>query len=427
MKRDREPHNIGDLINNRYRILKRVGGGGQAYVYLAEDNEDNGKEAIVKVLRFQSFSKRHRKQELNLFSREAEIFGKFSHPLLPVLYDFITENGKHYIIEEYIEGKPLEAVIRSSTVPMESKEILFFLSQMLDLLQLLHSQDPPIIVRDIKPGNIVIDKQGNPHMVDFTIAREHKPGKSDTVRMGSPGYAPPEQYKGMTDPRSDIYSLGATAYQMITRFDPSNKPFALPGIRELNPQADRKLETIIKKAISMDPDDRYQTAEKMKVDVNEAHSAVRKKTKGSRIQFHTIRVLGIALIVFLTLLGIFALYNLWEKSLEKKKLPMKHAFSCSTNLVGISLALEKYAKVHQGKYPDSLKDLTPRYIKSIPTCSAADYDTYSASYKKGVVSTRVSGKEVYGEIYTIYCRGNFHRDAILGRNRPRFVKGKGLE
>lgn len=427
MKRDREPHNTGDIIKNRYRILKHVGGGGQANVYLAEDTEDNDKDVIVKVLKFQSFSKRHREEELKLFSREAEIFGKFSHALLPMLYDFVTENGKHYIIEEYIEGNSLEAIIRSSTNPMDSREVLLFLSHTLDLLQLLHNQDPPIIVRDIKPGNIVIDRQGNPHMVDFTIAREHKPGKSDTVRMGSPGYAPPEQYKGMTDPRSDIYSLGATAYQMITRFDPSNRPFALPEIRNLNPQADRKLEAIIKKAISMDPDDRYQSAEEMKNDVNEAYSAVRVKTKSSRIQLHTARVLGIAFIVFLMLLGAFALYNFWEKSQERKKLPMKHAFSCSTNLIEISLALEKYAKAHEGQYPESLKDLTPRYIKSIPTCPVAGYDTYSASYKKGLISARASGKEVYRKIYTVYCKGNFHRNAVLGRNHPRFVKGKGLE
>ena len=146
MKRDREPHNQGDVIKNRYRILKRIGGGGQAYVYLAEDTETNRK-AVVKVLRFQSFSKRHRDQELKLFSREAEIFGKFSHSLLPVLYDFISENGRHYIIEEYIEGKSLEAILRSNTHAMKSGEVLSFLSQMLDLLKLLHSQDPPIIVK----------------------------------------------------------------------------------------------------------------------------------------------------------------------------------------------------------------------------------------------------------------------------------------
>jgi len=426
MKRDREPHNQGDVIKNRYRILKRIGGGGQAYVYLAEDTETNRK-AVVKVLRFQSFSKRHRDQELKLFSREAEIFGKFSHSLLPVLYDFISENGRHYIIEEYIEGKSLEAILRSNTHAMKSGEVLSFLSQMLDLLKLLHSQDPPIIVRDIKPGNVVIDKEGNPHLVDFTIAREHKPGKSDTVRMGSPGYAPPEQYKGMTDPRSDIYSLGATAYQMITRFDPSNKPFALPGIRNLNPGADRKLEAIIKKAISMDPDDRYQTAEEMKLDVDKAYSAIQKRIKSSKIQIHATRILGIALVVLLVLIGAFALYNYWEKLQERRKLPMKHAFSCSTNLIEISLALEKYAKAHNGKYPDSLKKLVPRYLKSIPTCPAAGYDTYSTSYKKRTIRTRISGKEITGEVYTIYCKGNYHRDAFLGRNHPCYVKGKGLE
>lgn len=424
MKSSRTQHNSGDLIAKRYEITEHVGGGGQASVYLAKDKMNNNRLVIVKMLVFQSFSKKGREEELVLFSREAEVFGKVTHPFIPELYDFFEEKGKHYIVEQYIQGKTLEKIIKSIDSPLTSDQVLSFLSDIIDLLECLHNQDPPIIVRDIKPGNIIIDHQWKPHLIDFTIAREHIPGKGDTVRMGSPGYAPPEQYRGMTDPRSDIYSLGATAYQMITGFDPAHKPFALPGIRTENPDVDKDLEMIIQKAIALDPEERYQDVSQMKQDVEKA---ILKRNTGScrlsavKLSKSLFITIGALLLIFsIILLGLKA----WDHHNLEKQNSIKKVGQCFINLSKIAVALENYVEDHDGKLPANLRELVPEYLQEVPHCPAAGTDTYSESFH---IIEKESENPEQPRVYVIYCKGFNHKDAGLGNDSPRFEKGRGIE
>jgi len=437
MSKCEEIHSPGDLINNRYKILEHIGGGGQTCVYLARDTSGGKKQVIVKVLIYQSYSRQKREEELKLFSREADICQKIEHPLIPRLYDFLEENGRHYTIEEYVDGTNLDKLIRSSLDPMDSGKVLHFLSKALGILMILHSQTPPIIVRDIKPGNIVIDMDENPHFIDFTIARDYIPGKEDTVRMGSPGYAPPEQYKGMTDPRSDIYSLGATAYQMITRFDPSRKPFAMPAILEVNPGANKVLAKIIEKAISMDPEARYQDAKTMRVDVEKILAGYDKgkEAKEARRPFKHKKVLygALSCLVLLAIIIFYAI-PLWQNYNHKRQICIKNAGICYGNLASISLALDKFAADHDSKYPDQLSELTPDYIQEIPACPSAGFDTYSTSYRimgesldfEESGGTNAGSRQVKKR-YIIYCSGNHHRDVGIKKDHPRYEKGKGLD
>lgn len=422
------------MVRNKYKVLQRIGGGGQSCVYLAESLNHSIK-VVVKVLMFQSYSQKAREEELILFSREAQIFEKIRHPLLPELFDFFEEDGRHYIVEEYIEGKSLEKIIHSSLDPMGSEYVLRFLKETLELLEMLHNQEPAIIVRDIKPGNIIIDSKGNPHIIDFTIAREHIPGKGDTVRMGSPGYAPPEQYKGSTDQRSDIYSLGATAYQMITRFDPSRKPFALPGILEINKKADKDLAVLIEKATSMDPEERYQSASEMKIEVEQilkTYDGDGNKARKPLLEFRRLFpvVLSLALIFGI----LFFLLQKWESYSQEKQAAIRNAGLCYRNLARISLALENYARDHNGEYPESLNRLVPDYIRKIPVCPEAGVDTYSATYKQSVVKeTKPGGEDSDPPVtagskgYILFCRGHNHKNAGMEPDRPRYEKGVGLE
>lgn len=415
------------ILKGRYKILGFVGGGGQAEVYLAEDDENDGRKVIVKVLVYQFYSKTAREEELSLFTQEAKIFEKINHPQVPEFYDFFEEKGENFIAEEYIEGKSLDNIIHSMPEPFSSHTILDFLSRMLDLLHLLHGQNPPILVRDIKPANIIIDKSGTPYLIDFTIAREHKPGKKDTIRMGSPGYAPPEQYRGETDPRSDIYSLGATAYQMLTHFDPASRPFALPAIEEQNPKADRGLGRIIKKAVSIDPEDRYPDALSMKAEVDKAREEMnRRKAKPVPAGSHKLAVFAaIALLVSFLLYGAAYLLNRYN---EKKQAAATNAVHCFTNLTRIASALEQYAGERQGNYPGSLQELVPEYLDAIPVCPEAGIDTYSPSYRvfERTVETNGTGEKAYKKekAFIIYCRGYYHKSAGFEKDQPRLEKGK---
>ena len=424
----------GDIISKKYKVLQRIGGGGQSCVYLAESLNHSIK-VVVKVLMFQSYSQKAREEELTLFSREAQIFEKIRHPLLPELFDFFEEDGRHFIVEEYIEGKSLEKIIHSSLDPMGSEFVLRFLKETLELLDMLHNQNPPIIVRDIKPGNIIIDSMGNPHVIDFTIAREHIPGKGDTVRMGSPGYAPPEQYKGSTDQRSDIYSLGATAYQMITRFDPSRKPFALPGILEINKRVDKDLAALIEKATSMDPEERFQSASEMKEEVErilKTYDGDGNKSKKPVLEFRRLFPVVLSLVLIFGIL--FSILQVWERYSQEKQASIRNAGLCYRNLARISLALDSYAKDHNGEYPESLKLLVPHYIRKIPVCPEAGVDTYSGTYRQSLVKeTKPGGEESDPPIiagskgYILFCRGHHHRNAGMEPDHPRYEKGVGLE
>ncbi len=261
----------GTFLQSRYRIVRTLGVGGMGAVYLAQDMRlANRPVAVKELIPDPSASPAEQAQAQQQFQWEASTLASLDHPNLPRVSDHFTEGGKHYLVMDYVDGETLEDIInRTPGFPLES-QVLNWAMQLCDVLTYLHSRQPPVIFRDLKPGNIMIDRSGTVKLIDFGIARLFKPGKTtDTLKMGTMGYAPPEQYagRGQTDVRSDIYSLGATLHHLLTRRDPTQHPpfsFNTTPPRSLNPAVSPHVEATIMKALAHDRAQRFQTASEMK-------------------------------------------------------------------------------------------------------------------------------------------------------------------
>jgi serine/threonine-protein kinase len=207
-----------------------------------------------------------RQQAISAFRREAQLLAAQDHSNLPSVADFFSEGGCHYLVMDFVEGETLESVLSRQATPFSEAEVLDWASQLCDVLCYLHAQRPPVIFRDLKPGNIMLARDGRLKLIDFGIARFFKPGQpGDTVCFGTPGYSPPEQYgRGQTDHRSDIYALGVTLHQLLTNHDPGATPFALPKVRQLNPSISPGTEAAINRATQLNPTRRFQSITEMK-------------------------------------------------------------------------------------------------------------------------------------------------------------------
>jgi len=254
------------LLQNRYTIVGRVGHGGMGAVYEALDTRITGKRWAVKELSDAALGTPKEKQDaMNAFRQEAQMLALLDHPNLPVVSDFFSEGGKHYLVMEFIDGETLEDRLNASTVFFDQIQVLGWIDQICRVLGYLHTQNPPVIFRDLKPGNVMIDSRGVVKLIDFGIARLFKIGKStDTQAMGTPGYAAPEQYgKGQTDSRSDVYSLGVLLHQLLTRYDPGHTPFNLPASDNINPDISEPVVQVIQKATQTQPLARFQSVVEM--------------------------------------------------------------------------------------------------------------------------------------------------------------------
>jgi serine/threonine protein kinase len=277
---------IGYMLRGRYRILRVIGGGGMGAVYKSEDARRNGALVAVKEMRTDIDTpgsshnapeteeerireREERRQLLEAFRREAQILSDLRHPNLPSVTDFFTEGGRPYLVMELIPGESLEKRIdRLHGQPMEEEEALEYGIQICLVLHFLHTQDPPIIFRDVKPANIMVMPNAQAKLIDFGIARTYKEGKRrDTMSMGTAAYAPFEQFgKGQTDARSDVYSLAATLYHLLTGRPPT--PATTPlSLRDFNPKLNPRAEQVIIKSMSRDMDARPQTAEALELEL----------------------------------------------------------------------------------------------------------------------------------------------------------------
>jgi len=260
----------GTVLQNRYRIIRQIGGGGQALVYLAEDTNLGSLRAIKELTPDPNASPQERQAAYDQFQREARILTELNHPNLARVWDHFRVGGNAYLVMDYIDGQTLEEIMEQAAGFLPEAAVLRWAGQLCDVLDYLHKQQPPIIFRDLKPSNVMLDRSDTVKLIDFGIVRFFKPGKTtDTLRMGTMGYAPPEQYEGQgqTDARSDIYSLGATLHHLLTRRDPTqHPPFSFPSAppRSLNPAVSPHVEAAITKALAYDRAHRFQSAAEMK-------------------------------------------------------------------------------------------------------------------------------------------------------------------
>ena len=228
-------------------------------VYLAMDRNLNKQWAVKEIKK----KARDRNNEVVIQSAiaEANMMKKLDHPCLPRIVDIIDRKNVIYVVMDYIEGEPLSKILEQyGAQPQEI--VIEWAKELAGVLEYLHMQDPPIIYRDMKPANIMLQPNGNIKLIDFGIAREYKEQNvEDTVSLGTKGYAAPEQFggKGQTDPRTDIYCLGVTLYHLVTGQNPCEPPYELYPIRHWKPELSAGLESIILKCTQMNPQDRYSS------------------------------------------------------------------------------------------------------------------------------------------------------------------------
>ena len=261
------------LQGGRYIIKKVLGQGGMGAALLATDKRLNNKLVVIKELVSDSSDPAKLKEDERNFKQEVVTLADLNHPLIPDVTDNFDENGRYFMVQEYVEGENLEEGMEHTKQPMKEREMLGYASQVLDVLEYLAQHTPPIVHRDIKPANIIIsniDKRA--HLVDFGIARADvakNARRKQTSALGTPGYAPPEQYQGNADPRSDLYALGATMHHLLTNRDPRDyPPFSYPPARTINPQLSPDVERLLTKAVNNDVMQRYQSATAMRRDVD---------------------------------------------------------------------------------------------------------------------------------------------------------------
>lgn len=256
------------ILGNRYVIVLKLTQGGMGAIYKAFDNRLKGRTVVIKEMSLTFIEPSEQPQIITAFRREAEILALLDHPNLVKVFDLFEEYDRHYMVMELIQGRSLlEILEKDSPGGLTEDQVLAWAEQLCDVLAYLHSQQPRIIYRDLKPGN-VMELTGTTRikLIDFGIARFYKPGKRrDTVTFGTPGYAAPEQYgPGQTDERSDIYSLGATLHHLLTGHDPSVSPFNLPSVRNLNVRVSQRVNDAIARAVAVRREDRFPSMAEMK-------------------------------------------------------------------------------------------------------------------------------------------------------------------
>ncbi len=250
------PLEPGTVLQGRYAIERLLGGGGMGMVYLARDQRLANRPCAIKEMVDHFIDQAQRIEANEYFAREADTLAQLKHQAIPAITDRFELANRHYLVMEYVEGRNLEEELAARGEPLPEGLVIDIARQLCDVLAYLHGLEPPMIYRDMKPSNVMLNPNGRVVLVDFGIARLFKAARKGTM-IGTLGFAPPEQYQGLVDPRSDIYSLGATLHYVLTGRDPEKfPPFSFPPVRELRPAVSSNLAGAIDAALAYEVDGR---------------------------------------------------------------------------------------------------------------------------------------------------------------------------
>jgi outer membrane protein assembly factor BamB len=258
----------GDMLQDRYRIVGTLGVGGFSSVYQARDMRFSNatKLCAIKEMVISAPDPQIRELTIKSFEREASMLAMLDHPAIPDVSDYFTEGDRSYLVIDLIRGKDLEVWLEDQKDYLDQETALEWMTQLCDVLAHLHHQKPqPIIFRDLKPSNIMLDQYARIRIIDFGIAKLFETDRKGTM-IGTEGYSPPEQYRGQAAPAGDIYALGATFHHLLTRQDPRLEPpftFAERPIHAVNPHITPTFEAVIMRCLSYDPKDRYKDASEL--------------------------------------------------------------------------------------------------------------------------------------------------------------------
>jgi serine/threonine protein kinase, bacterial len=255
----------GHKIKDRYRIEKVIGQGAFGMVYLADDLMIDGAQWAIKEIWEGNIRGAERDEAIGLFRKEAQILSSLNHTGVPKMVDFFSEENRHYMVMEYVDGRTLEQIMEDRAADV--KTVVAWALKICDILEYLHDHKPyPIIFRDIKPSNILVTPRGRILLIDFGIARFFNPVKAkDTCDLGTPGFCAPEQYgKHQSDVRSDIYALGATIYFLLSREDLAQFAFKIPPLSRFNGMVEGRLVQALARCLECDPSMRFQDIQELR-------------------------------------------------------------------------------------------------------------------------------------------------------------------
>jgi eukaryotic-like serine/threonine-protein kinase len=267
----------GTVLNSRYEIVRRIGGGGMGAVYLAKDRNLGDAPRAVKEMVESHLDPSQHEKAIGDFKRESLLLTSLEHPSIPTIYDYFYDDAlsRFYLVMKYISGGDLASRLRSTVAGrLDEKTVTDWGMQVADVLDYLHSRPKPIIYRDLKPANLMIDgNTGRVMLIDFGIARWVTQQEKGVTAVGTMGYAPPELFSGRVQPASDVYSLGATMFHLLTGADPQDNPLLIfdftknPRPRQLTPSMSSEMEQILMKTVEYRPEDRYRTAGELRTEL----------------------------------------------------------------------------------------------------------------------------------------------------------------
>jgi outer membrane protein assembly factor BamB/tRNA A-37 threonylcarbamoyl transferase component Bud32 len=261
----------GTLLQERYRVIGVLGMGGMSTVYKARDLRFANVTRLCAVKEMVNLTADPQLREMAVqnFEREANILATTNHPAMPQIYDFFSEGNRNYLVMELVDGQDLEYHLAELAPDefFEEAQVVDWALQLCDVLSYLHSHTPhPIVFRDLKPGNIMLDQSGRVRLIDFGIAKVFQTGQKGTM-IGTEGYSPPEQYRGSAEPRGDIYALGATLHHLLSKQDPRLEPpfsFQERRIAAKNAHVNPQLEAAIMRAVEYDIDKRFSSIDEFR-------------------------------------------------------------------------------------------------------------------------------------------------------------------
>ncbi len=258
------------VLNSRYEIVRRIGGGGMGAVYLAKDRNLGDAPRAVKEMVESHLDPSQHEKAIGDFKRESLLLTALEHPCIPTIYDYFYDDvrSRFYLVMKYISGGDLASRMRAAIGGrLDEKTVADWGMQVADVLDYLHSRPKPIIYRDLKPANLMIDgNTGRVMLIDFGIARWVTQQEKGVTAVGTMGYAPPELFSGRVQPASDVYSLGATMFHLLTGADPQDNPLLIfdfaknPRPRQIAPSLSSEMEHILMRCVEYKPEDRFRTA-----------------------------------------------------------------------------------------------------------------------------------------------------------------------
>jgi serine/threonine protein kinase len=262
------PLRPGHVLQNRYRIVAIIGVGQMGAVYLARDLHFPNVTRLCAVKEMINLAKdpRLREQTVKNFEREADTLAMLDHPAIPYIYDYFSSGDRAYLVMQDLRGRDLEQILNSTDGFLPVEQVLDWAIQICEVLSYLHNHQPPVVFRDMKPANVMIDEREQVRLIDFGIAKQFQRGQPGAM-IGTEGYSPPEQYKGIASPEGDVFALGATLHHLLTRSDPRREPpfsFEQRPVRQYNPDVPEALASIVERALDYDPKKRYADGAAMK-------------------------------------------------------------------------------------------------------------------------------------------------------------------